>query len=93
MVMSGLALTAAPQKEQLYGQPRAPTMLACIRPFSGVRISGEVGPVDERQSVDIGGEPRRPLPGLACGDRADRRAGPHHARQFRAAAVVAKQRS
>jgi hypothetical protein len=28
MVMSGLALTAAPQKEQLYGQPRAPTMFA-----------------------------------------------------------------
>jgi hypothetical protein len=34
MVMSGLALAAAPQNEQLYGQPRAPTMFASRRPFS-----------------------------------------------------------
>jgi hypothetical protein len=31
-VVSGLADTAAPQNEQSYGQPRAPTMLASSRP-------------------------------------------------------------
>ena len=36
MVMSGLALTAPPQNEQSYGQPRAPTMFASILPSAAL---------------------------------------------------------